>query len=124
MLITSGKVGKLKLARALVSLLRDTKHDVAPNEAADHLCEAARYVSGERTARRFLALADAALEGFGVECIVDDPYGIPPRTVTLYVNTGDTYNTTFCYEPGLRKMRLTTWGDMVEAWEKKHGAVK
>ena len=62
-------------------------------------------------------VADAAIQGYGV-CVIRDPSrGILAR----YVNTGDTYSTTLLWNAESGSWRITTWGDWVEQFEKRHG---
>lgn len=64
--------------------------------------------------------ADAAntlLEGHGVEAIRCPSRGL----LAVYVNTGDTYSTTLLCHIPTGAWRVTTWGDYVEAFERRHG---
>lgn len=56
------------------------------------------------------------LEGHGVE-------GISTRSgrgIASYVNMGDTYNATILHH---KDYVITTWGDFVETYERRHGEV-
>lgn len=60
--------------------------------------------------------------GYGVESIEgdgDSRYWM--GTVALYINMGDTYNTTLLYNTDLDKYTITTWGDWVERNQKRYG---
>lgn len=70
---------------------------------------------GER--RLALIHADTAIGGFGGESIRCPSKGLQ----AVYVNTGDTYNATLlCHIPS-GAWRITTWGDYVETYERRHG---
>ena len=70
------------------------------------------------SALRMMAL-DILLEGFGVESILL-PFPDRQLYVAEYVNTGDTYSATILFETQTGKYRITTWGDWLEAYERKH----
>ena len=61
--------------------------------------------------------ADSAIEGFGPEVIRCQSRGL----LAVYVNTGDTYSTTLLLNRQSMTWRITTWGDFVESFERKHG---
>lgn len=62
-----------------------------------------------------LSAFNDAIHGFGVEYIErfddtpHDPLGIS------YVNLGDTYKTTICYDHSKERLFLSSWGDIVES---------
>lgn len=61
---------------------------------------------------------------FGTEPIRDPDagfHGYWGDTVALYVNTGDTYNTTVVYDVGRDLFYVTSWGDWLEAYERRIG---
>lgn len=66
--------------------------------------------------------ANAYMEAHGIEAIRGDYYvdGYWQDIVALYVNTGDTYNATLLYETEPERFVLTTWGDWVEAKQRKY----
>lgn len=64
-----------------------------------------------------LRAADAAIEGYGGESISCPLRGL----LAVYVNTGDTYSPTLLCNIETGAWRLTTWGDYVEAYERRHG---
>lgn len=61
--------------------------------------------------------ADRAIEGHGVEAIRCPSRGL----MAVYVNTGDTYSATLLCNMSTGAWRVTTWGDYVEAFERRHG---
>ena len=61
---------------------------------------------------------NALIHGHGVEAIFAP--GSSTTVLASYVNMGDTYNATILHD---RNYRLTTWGDWVEQWEKRHKAL-
>lgn len=61
--------------------------------------------------------ADRAIEGYGVESIRCPVHGLQ----AVYVNTGDTYSATLLCNIATGAWRITTWGDYVEAYERRHG---
>lgn len=63
-----------------------------------------------------LASIDRLLENHGVECIHDRNGYI----VATYSNSGETYAPTLLYVFESDSYRLTTLGDFVESWEKRH----
>ena len=69
---------------------------------------------------------DTVLDGHGVELIsgsgdtaANDSYF--PDVQALYVNMGDTYNTTIVYDLVDERYLLTTMGDEVEHLQNQHG---
>lgn len=65
-------------------------------------------------------LANDAIAGFGVET-VDVPTRRGGTPSFQYVNTGDTYNPTLAYDMQSSRYRVTTYGDMIEDWERRWG---
>ena len=61
--------------------------------------------------------ADKAVEGYGIEAIRCPNRGL----LAVYVNTGDTYSPTLLCNIATGAWRITTWGDYVEAYERRHG---
>ncbi len=60
---------------------------------------------------------------FGVEAIHDECYWVNSywlNTVLLYVNTGDTYDRTLCYDVIDDSFFLGSWGDWWEEHERNH----
>ena len=70
-----------------------------------------------------LDAANAVLGGYGVEalpcehCFVDSYYR---EFIALYVNMGDTYDTTIYYDTDRGVFRAGSWGDFYEAHERRH----
>lgn len=61
---------------------------------------------------------DEIIGGYGTEAI----WGASRETpLAVYVNTGDTYNTTLLFNYASDTVRVTTVGDFVEAYERRHG---
>lgn len=93
-------------------------HD-APRESA----RIARMIAGVRgnsdKADKVLEEVDRLVAGNGVEPIRDENandryYG---DVVALYVNMGDTYETTLLYDTVEHEFHVTSWGDWYEAYE-------
>lgn len=67
-----------------------------------------------------LTMANSLLHGYGVESCrderawVDSYYG---DTIALYVNTGETYDTTLLYDTEAKEFLVISWGDWYEAWD-------
>jgi hypothetical protein len=63
--------------------------------------------------------ANEILDGHGVEAVQGDERvsAFWQRTILLYVNLGDTYDTTLCYSTEDNEFFVGSWGDFVEAWE-------
>jgi hypothetical protein len=59
---------------------------------------------------------DRHLDNHGVECVYDKHGAI----VASYSNSGDTYASTILYVYDTGNYRLTTLGDFVEAYERRH----
>ena len=96
-------------------------------KAIEAACQDGRWKSIERAMR----LANDTLRGHGVETVnietasgpgVSD--GVFPSELSLdYVNFGDTYSNTLIFDYYLHRFRVTSWGDVVEAWENRWGRV-
>lgn len=93
-------------------------HD-APRESV----RIARMIAGVRgnadRADKVLEEVNRLIDGHGVEPIRDENandryYG---DVVALYVNMGDTYETTLLYDTGEHEFHVTSWGDWYEAYE-------
>lgn len=69
-----------------------------------------------------LEAVNSAIDGHGVEGIqAEDGYKVDDYwrdTILLYVNMGDTYDTTICYDTEGEEFFVGSWGDFVEDWEK------
>lgn len=84
--------------------------------------EAACATPWGRAIERAMDRANDTLRGSGVESVrLETRRG--PDLVFDYVNFGDTYDTTLVYDHHANRFRITSWGDMVEAWERRWGRV-
>lgn len=107
----------------------DAFKDYFEHEGLDASEESARIARLMSSAAGNAKRADKALDeineiigGHGVEAIngdhhVDNYYG---DTVALYVNTGDTYNSTVLYETEEGRFFVTSFGEWVEAYQDKY----
>ena len=75
---------------------------------------------------RKLTAVDALIHTHGVEhvdyeCCREDVMNCqePPFRGFSYCNAGDTYNATLVYDEDRGTFRVTSWGDMVEAYERR-----
>lgn len=67
--------------------------------------------------RLALHKANEVIQGFGGEVIRDPIKGLQ----AVYVNTGDTYSVTLLCNIATGAWRISTWGDYVESYERRHG---
>ncbi len=67
---------------------------------------------------QILCAVDSVLGTHGVECIFKRG-GIRP--LLDYCNTGETYNATIAYRHDTCNFVITSWGDFVETYERRHG---
>lgn len=87
--------------------------DAFPTVPVENLGKIRRSIQrGEVRMRRI----DALLENHGVEVISDKDGGI----VAEYSNSGDSYASTILYVIETDSFRLTTVGDFVETYERRH----
>lgn len=64
---------------------------------------------------------DGLVGGHGVEVIRGDgPGGYWPDAVALYVNMGDTYDTTILYDVHKERFSVMAWGDFVERNQRRY----
>jgi hypothetical protein len=68
---------------------------------------------------RKMQAVDRALRGFGVEYIRD----ASGAAIASYSNSGDTYAPTILRDYRTGNYRLTTLGDFVETYERRHAAL-
>jgi len=106
-------------------LLLATFRDLAEESAAD-LAAVLANAKSDADVQTALRYAAELLDGFGVESINaenswDNFFG---EAVALYVNTGDTFNTTVLYDTQESMFYLTSWGVWVEKFEQQGGRVK
>lgn len=67
--------------------------------------------------------ANRYMGGFGVESVRDENAWVNSywqNTIALYVNKGDTYDTTLLYDTDKDRLYITSWGDWYENWQSKH----
>jgi len=70
-----------------------------------------------------LKKANKILHGFGVEPITDENAFINKYyydIIGLYVNMGDTYDTTLVFDTDRQKFLITSWGDFYEKWQSEN----
>lgn len=69
-----------------------------------------------------LKLANKLVHGYGIEAIrTRGWYGHYYQDIgLLYVNKGDTYRVTLYYDVGSKTFRIGSWGDWVEAKERRN----
>ena len=66
--------------------------------------------------------ANKAIDGHGVEAVNGQDYQVDKYwmdTILLYVNLGDTYDTTILYDTENEEFSIGSYGDFVEEWESK-----
>jgi hypothetical protein len=66
--------------------------------------------------------ANEILDGHGVEAAQGEGSNLGKYwrdTILVYVNLGDTYDTTICYDPDEEEFIVGSWGDFIEAWEQE-----
>lgn len=97
------------VAKALAKVLKAAE-DSSDIHDVDEALEAAEEAMGDGT--------------FGIEPIRDPDGGLDGYwgdSVALYVNTGDTYNATVVYDVERDAFYCTSWGDWLEAYERRIG---
>ena len=66
------------------------------------------------------AAINEILGGYGIEAIRDNKWSHYHQDIGLtYVNMGDTYTMTVCYDTRSDKWILSSWGDIIERNEKR-----
>ena len=76
-------------------------------------------VDTQRAIQDAMEVADEVLYGHGVEELrVQTRAGVRWGE---YVNMGDTYNATLVWEAYSARFSVTTWGDVIESWERRWG---
>jgi len=78
-------------------------------------------VTAETKIDALLDCANIMLNGFGVEALSTDGgwFGHYYQNIAaLYVNRGDTYDTTFIYDVEKDRFLVSDWGTCVEVWER------
>ena len=74
-------------------------------------------------ADEMLEEANKILNGFGVEPITDESAFVNKYyydIIGLYVNMGDTYDTTLVFDTEKQKFLITSWGDFYEKWQSEN----
>ena len=103
-------------ANALMAIKR-------PKMSPEKAKEIAKLVKGATSARAASGALEAAnklIDGFGVEVIEgrgDGPRGYWMGSVLAYVNVGETYDTTLCYDTREGKFFVGSWGGWYEEYE-------
>jgi hypothetical protein len=67
------------------------------------------------SSKHMMQLANMFLKGHGIEYLESEN----ERAKAYYVNTGDTYNATLLLDIPRNRVWATTWGDWVEAEERR-----
>ncbi len=107
----------------LLEFLRVTEVDAAAIAAAIKAAREDR-AEPEVAVDDALEVANKILKGHGIEAIRSGQYLVDHYfrdIVALYVNMGDTYETTLLYETDKDRFLVTSWGDWVERNERKYG---
>lgn len=63
------------------------------------------------------------INGFGVESVTAEDYQVDNyyyNIIALYINMGDTYDTTIVYDTENNEFEVSSWGDWFERWESEH----
>ena len=98
------------------------KQDIVPKVAAGVI---RNLMMGANTHSRIDEALDAinkTLGGYGVEAIVDNGWDRYYQDLgVLYVNMGDTYCQTVCYDTRKEKWMVCSWGDIVDGNQKRFG---
>lgn len=85
-------------------------------EPSKTIREARRVLTTSTSVYRAMRALDELLETHGVEAIRNRN----GHAVAEYLNTGDTYTTTILYDHTTRSFRVTSMGDWVEHYERRH----
>jgi hypothetical protein len=83
-------------------------------------------LQGSAAAEDALQVANDVMRGHGVEVINGAGLfrGYWQDAIAAYVNMGDTYTTTLLYDRLKDRFYITSWGDWLEAFERKNGPVE
>ena len=101
--------------RDLAQLTRDPRALRSLSSLVRRACES------EITTHEALREADKILRGHGVDYTRIRTRRGPRGTAFHYVQMGDTYDATLVYDELSARFRVTSWGDMIEAWERRYG---
>lgn len=85
------------------------------------LLERACADGGWRAIEGALIEANNVIRGHGVEMQQVQTRRGPDDLSFEYVNMGDSYSTTLLYDHHADRFRITSWGDMIEMWERRWG---
>jgi hypothetical protein len=106
---------------------RKLMRSVTP-EQAKAISKAARIIegmsgrAGHDAVDKLLEKANRLFDGHGVEAIMGDSYGGYYQSVRLlYVNQGDPYTATLCYDTDKGNFFFGAWGDWVEHMGSRYG---
>ena len=103
-------------AKLLEDAVNRKMADPSPNELAA-LAWDLNDAGSDRKAGDVMRHADKILGGFGVEAVTFESAWVShywQNIVLLYVNHGDTYDATLCYDTRKGKFLVTSMGDWVE----------
>lgn len=108
-------------AAELARLVRENSDDPRSElRVLRRYLEAACRSPSRRNIEEAMDVADRILQGSGVETAT-----VGTRTEGdlrfSFVNFGDTYVTTLIYDNHADRFRITSYGDMVETWERRYG---
>lgn len=71
-----------------------------------------------------MAKMNGSINGYGVEALTDENHDNVPRyygnIVGLYVNKGNTYDTTIIYDTAEGRFIIANWGDFIESYDEEH----
>jgi hypothetical protein len=109
----AGSLGRVPSTKTLRGIEWLNKLHTEPSKAAR---EARRILTTAGSVGRAMRYLNELLETYGVEAIRDRN----GHAVAEYLNTGETYTTTILYDHTTRSFRVTTMGDWVEGYERKH----
>lgn len=99
--------------------LSDAFPDLSPADAMK-LWKALAAATYEKQVDAALELANTMLGGYGIEAVRDGGRSNYYQDIgVLYVNMGDTYNTTILYDTRKERFYVTTLGDYIEKYEKR-----
>lgn len=113
--------------RDVVRLVQGAQHEPPlERRLTRELWEALQGPCGNyKSAQSALRVANDVLRGNGVERIYGPGFrGGGDRRYFDYVNLGDTYDPTLLYDYHASRFRVTSWGDLVDAWERRWGCAE
>lgn len=90
---------------------------------ADRLYRAIAIAHNHDRVDAALALGNELLKGSGVEPVTDERAWVDhyyQNIIALYVNQGDTYDSTLLYDTEHGDFQVTSWGDFFEGWEQEY----